>query len=136
MHTQTINNAYHMHDYLNSYIILCFAYLKSNRTPGNILLLNLAVADMMVALFITPRFIWSHFFIHPDGIAGTLLCKLLTSGNLTWVGGAASIFTMVAIAFERYYAVIYPHSKRGKLTYNKVKVCGANIKEKLLLVWT
>ena len=94
----------------------------SNRTPMNFLLLNLAVADIMVALFITPRFILSHFFKHPDGRTGTLFCKLLTGGNLTWTGGAASVFTLVAIAFERYYAVMYPYGNKGKLTFNKLKV--------------
>lgn len=88
----------------------------------NFLLLNLAVADMMVALFITPRFIFSHLFTHSDGITGTLLCKLVTGGNLTWTGGAASVFTLVVIAFERYYAVMYPYGNKGKLTYNKLKV--------------
>ena len=88
----------------------------------NFLLLNLAVADTMVALFIAPRFIFIHFFKHPDGDTGTWVCKLLTGGNLTWTGGAASVFTLVAIAFERYYAVMYPYGNKGKLTYNKLKV--------------
>ena len=96
--------------------------MLSNRTPINFLLLNLAVADMMVALFIAPRFILSHFFKHPDERKGTLFCKLLTGGNLTWTGGAASVFTLVAIAFERYYAVMYPYGNKGKLTFNKLKV--------------
>lgn len=94
----------------------------SNRTPMNVLLLNLAMADMMVALFVAPRFILIHLFKHPDGPTGTLFCKLLTGGNLTWTGGACSVFTLVAIAFERYYAVMYPYGNKGKLTYNKLKV--------------
>ena len=89
----------------------------------NYLLINLAVADMMVALFVAPRFLLSHSFTHPAGATGTLLCKLLTGGNLTWIGGAASVFTLVAIAFERYYAVMHPYRIRGKLTYGKLKVC-------------
>ena len=88
----------------------------------NFLLLNLTVADMMVALFIAPRFILIHSFKHPDGTTGTLFCKLLTGGNLTWTGGAASVFTLVVIAFERYYAVMYPYGNKGKLTFNKLKV--------------
>ena len=59
----------------------------------NYLLINLAVADMMVALFVAPRFLLSHLFTHPAGATGTLFCKLLTGGNLTWTGGAASVFT-------------------------------------------
>lgn len=88
----------------------------------NFLLLNLAVADMMVALFIAPRFILIHSFKLPDGETGTLFCKLLTGSNLTWTGGAASVFTLVVIAFERYYAVMYPYGNKGKLTFNKLKV--------------
>ena len=89
----------------------------------NYLLINLAVADIMVALFVAPRFLLSHLFRHPAGATGTLFCKLLTGGNLTWTGGAASVFTLVAIAFERYYAVMHPYCTRGKLTYGKLKVC-------------
>lgn len=50
------------------------------------------------------------------------LKRLLTGGNLTWTGGAASVFTLVAIAFERYYAVMYPYRNKGKLTFNKLKI--------------
>lgn len=88
----------------------------------NILLLNLAVADMMVGLFIAPRFIFIHLFKHPDGLASKVFCELLTGGNLAWYGGVTSVFTLVVIAFERYYAVMYPYGNRGKLTYNKLKV--------------
>ena len=85
----------------------------------NILLLNLAVADMLVAFFIGQRFVVVHLFEHPEGMSGTVLCK---SHNFTWVGGASSVFTLVAIAFERYYAVIYPYGNKGKLTFDKLKV--------------
>ncbi|CAH3037233.1 unnamed protein product, partial [Porites lobata] len=89
------------------------------RNPVNFLLLNLAVADMMFALFIGQRFVLVHLYPHPVGLSGSLLCK---SHNLTWVGGAASVFTLVAIAFERFYAVIYPYGNKGKVTYGKLKI--------------
>ena len=88
----------------------------------NYLLVNLAVADMMVATFISPQFILIHAFDHPGGITGTLLCKLLTGGNLMWTGATASAFSLVVIAFERYYSVKYPYGNKGKLTKEKVKV--------------
>ena len=96
------------------------------RNPVNFLLLNLAVADMMFALFIGQRFVLVHLYPHPVGLSGSLLCK---SHNLTWVGGAASVFTLVAIAFERFYAVIYPYGNKGKVTYGKLKVCWVIIPE-------
>lgn len=88
----------------------------------NYLLVNLALADIMVALFIAPQFILIHTFKHPDGITGTILCKVLTGGNLMWTGATASSFTLVIIAFERYYAVLHPYSNKGKLTTSKLKV--------------
>ena len=85
--------------------------------------MNLAVADMTVATFFVPQYIFIHTFTHPDGVTGTVFCRLLTGGNLAWVGGAASVFTLVVIAIERYYAVMYPHGNKGKLTNRKLKVC-------------
>lgn len=93
-----------------------------DRTPTNYLLVNLAVADIIVALFITPQFILIHSFKHPGGLIGTVLCKLLTGGTFMWLGATTSAFTMVVIAFERYYAVLHPHSIKGKMTNSKLKV--------------
>ena len=78
---------------------------------------------MTVATFFLPQYIFIHAFTHPDGVTGDAFCKLLTGGNLAWVGGAASVFTLVTIAIERYYAVMYPHGNKGKLTNRKLKVC-------------
>lgn len=77
----------------------------------------------MIATFHVPEYILSHSFTHPDGITGAVLCKLLTGGNLAWVGAASSVFTLVAISAERYYAVNYPHGIGGKITNRKLKVC-------------
>ena len=92
------------------------------RTPINYLLVNLAVADILYAAFIAPRVFFNITSIHPDGVTGTVLCKLLTDGNVAWIGGASSIVTFVAIAIERYYAVMYPHGNKWKLTKAKLKV--------------
>ena len=76
----------------------------------------------MVAVFFAPLHIFIHTFIHPDGVAGDVLCKILTGGTLGWLGGSSSAFTLVAVAVERYYAVNYPHGNKGKLTHGKLKV--------------
>ena len=89
----------------------------------NYLLVNLAVADLMVAMFFAPMHVFIHTFTHPDGVTGDMICTFLTGGAFGWVGGVSSSFTLAAIAIERYYAVIYPHGNKGKLTKNKLKVC-------------
>ena len=78
---------------------------------------------MMVATFFAPMHIFIHTFTHPDGVAGTMLCRLLTGGGFAWVGGAASVLTLVTISVERYYAVNYPRGNKAKLTNDKLKVC-------------
>lgn len=93
-----------------------------HRTPINCLLVNLAVADILYAAFIAPNTFVKLASIHPDGVTGTVLCKVLTGGNLAWVAGTSSVVTLVAIAAERYYAVIYPIGSIGKLTKCKLKV--------------
>ncbi|XP_067044320.1 QRFP-like peptide receptor [Acropora muricata] len=103
----------------NSLVCLVILLYRDMRTPNHLLLLNLAAADMMVALFIGQRFVVFHVVKRPTGLSGAILCK---SHSFTWVGGAASVFTLLAIAFERYYAVIFPHGNKGKLTFKKLKI--------------
>ena len=93
-----------------------------HRTPINYLLVNLAVADMLYATLITPDSLLGHTSIHPNGMGGTVLCKLMTGGSLAWVAGTSSIVSLIAIAAERHYAVVYPAGNIGKLTKRKLKV--------------
>lgn len=104
-------------------LLSCIVILtnRSMRTPMNYLILNLAVADIMVVSFVAPRFIFIHAFDHPDGIFGTLICKLFTGSNFSWLGGSASVYSLVAISVERYFAVVHPYGNRGKLTLKKLK---------------
>ena len=123
-------------------------FIFPRRTPFNYLVLNLAVADMTVAIFFTPKYIFFYAFTHPDGEAGNVLCKLLTGANIGWIAAVASVFSLAALAIERYYAVVYPHGNKGKLTKNRLKVslnlyvlvllkfCVRNFYFQILVVWT
>ena len=77
---------------------------------------------MMVATFFAPMHVFIHTFTHPDGFTGAMLCKFLKGGTFAWIGAASSVFTLIAISVERYYAVNYPYGNKGKLTNNKLKV--------------
>ena len=98
------------------------SFLHLLRVPINYLLVNLAIADIMFATFIAPQYILSQTFTHPGGFTGKVLCKLLTGGNFGWVGAASSVFTLVNISMERYYAVMYPLSNKGNLSECKLMV--------------
>ncbi|KAL9957377.1 hypothetical protein ACROYT_G039008 [Oculina patagonica] len=94
------------------------------RSLVNYLLVNLAAADILYAVFMAPNiFVVQFSFIqHPDGVIGQVLCKVVTGGSVAWVGGVTSIFTLLVIAIERYYAVVYPYGHQRKLTTRELKV--------------
>ena len=80
------------------------------------------MGDIIFAVFYIANIIPRNSFTLPEGLSGGILCVLLADAALTWLGGNASVFTLVAIAIERYYAVIFPHGNKGKLTMRKLKV--------------
>lgn len=104
----------------NTLVILVVLRNRSMKTPTNYLLINLASADMVVAIFIGIQFIATPTFTHPQGTVGSALCKIITGGTPGWVGAVASVFSLVAIAIERYWAVLHPHSQKIKLTKTKI----------------
>lgn len=104
----------------NTLVILAVVLNKPMRSPINFLLINLATADVIVALFIGIPFVIGPTYTHPEGKTGEILCKLFSGGNIGWAGALASVFSLVAIAIERYGAVLYPHSHKGKLTKPKI----------------
>lgn len=106
----------------NILVSLVILLNKTMQTPMNYLLVNLAVADMITVIFISPQYIFIHAFTHPTGVAGDFLCKFITGGNFSWIGGVASVFSLVAISFERYQAVTNPYSPDSKFSMSKVKI--------------
>ena len=39
-----------------------------------------------------------------------------------WVGGVVSVVSLIAIAFERYFAVLYPHDEKRRISKTKLKL--------------
>jgi len=76
----------------------------------------------MYPTFVTPQTFLKIIPTHPGGTIGTVLGKLLTGGSLAWTAGTSAVVTLVSIAAERYFAVIYPVGNVGKLTKRKLKV--------------
>lgn len=105
----------------NTLVILVVLTNKSMQTPVNYLLLNLAVGDILVAVFFGIQYIITPTVTHPTGLTGDLLCKLVTGGVPGWVGAVTSVFSLVAIAIERYSSVVFPHNQDRRLTKRKVK---------------
>lgn len=85
----------------NTMVILVILLNKSMKTPMNRLLLNLAVADVTVAIFTALQFVLGPFYQHPTGSTGVLLCKFITGGPMIWTAALVSICNLVAISYER-----------------------------------
>ena len=90
----------------NTLVILVIRLNKSMRTPMNMLLLNLAVADMVVAVFVAIQFVIGPTFQHPSGTTGLWLCKFVTGGTMTWSAAAVSVGNLVAISIERWIVYV------------------------------
>lgn len=103
--------------------LVCAVVLRNRvmRTPMNYLLVNLAAADMTVAVFIAARYIFTLIFAHPKERAGDVVCQLITGEAFVWVGALASAFSLVCIALERYLAIKFPYDDRKRVTTTKLK---------------
>ena len=106
----------------NTMVILVVSLHRRMRTPMNCLLANLALGDFFLGLFFIPLTLLNDLYVHPGGIAGDILCKTLTYGNMSYLAAVASVMTLLFIAWERYNAIIHPHSSRGRLSARKIRL--------------
>ena len=79
---------------------------RETRTLTSFLFVNMAIADLLIAVFQMP-FSMAHFYVSEfTGAVGNLFCRSVM--YLVNVSMTASIFSLVVMAFDRYFAVIHP----------------------------
>ena len=83
------------------------------RNVTSFLFVNMAVADLLIAVFQMPISLAIFYFHHIQ-----IPCKILFYS--TYVSTTASIFCLTVMAFDRYYAVVYPF--RGSIWFRKPKI--------------
>lgn len=96
----------------NTLVILVITCNKTMKTAINYVLVNLAIADILVAVFMGIKFVIGPTFAHPGGITGRYLCTFITGGTTAWTAAVASIYSLVAIAIEAYRAAFRPFHGR------------------------
>ena len=81
---------------------------KTMRKPINFLIVNMAISDLLLPIFVIPHDIQSLYIDSwlIGGPLGQVLCKLVYF--LTDVSTAVSIQSLVLIAVDRFGAVVYP----------------------------
>ncbi|XP_062845222.1 melatonin receptor type 1C [Trichomycterus rosablanca] len=82
----------------NALVILSVFRNKKLRNAGNIFVVSLSVADLVVALYPYPLALLAIF--HDGWILGTVQCQL--SGFVLGLGVIGSVFNITAIALNRY----------------------------------
>ncbi|XP_070540316.1 rhodopsin, GQ-coupled-like isoform X2 [Ptychodera flava] len=88
----------------NGLVIYVFTKTKYLRTPGNMLIVNLAISDWLMSITNFPPMIASSF--NQYWLFGKLGCELY--GFAGGLSGLMSIYTMTAIAYDRYYVICKP----------------------------
>ncbi|KAJ7392974.1 Galanin receptor type 1 [Desmophyllum pertusum] len=99
----------------NTFLIAVFVRIKE---PIMLPIANMAVSDLLVAIFLIPRLIardviGSNAFL-VQGNGGLFLCKMCTF--LSDISLSVSTLSLVLIAVERFLAVVYP------MVYKKITV--------------
>ena len=90
------------------FILLIYSRKLRNSSHG-VLIWNLALVDFLTGIFviITPEHIIREAYIHPPpGLGGQIFCKIIGSEIFTFCFGFTSMYTLVALAVERRFAVV------------------------------
>ena len=101
----------------NGIVIIVISSVQNVRTPTSIFLLNLCVADIMIASLYIP-FITVDFYVIGHWVFGDFMCKLVSFAY--YLATYFSILVLTAISVERYISVCL--SRRMRLTAKKAFV--------------
>ncbi|XP_031366830.1 rhodopsin-like [Apis dorsata] len=86
----------------NGVVVYIFIMTPSLRTPSNLLIVNLAFSDFIMMGFMCPPMVICCFY--ETWVLGSLMCDIYAMvGSLC---GCASIWTMTAIALDRYNVIV------------------------------
>ncbi|XP_030758725.1 trissin receptor-like [Sitophilus oryzae] len=106
----------------NLLVILVVTMSRRLRSITNFFLANLAVADFCVAIFCVYQNLL--IYIVENWVLGDFLCKMYMF--IQSLSSTASIFILVVICTERYFAILYPITCKQILTSIRLKliICG------------
>ncbi|EFA04697.1 trissin receptor [Tribolium castaneum] len=102
----------------NLLVILVVTLSRRLRSITNFFLANLAVADFCVAVFCVYQNLFIYFV--DSWMLGEFLCKMYMF--IQSLSNTASIFILVIICIERYFAIIYPITCKQILTPRRLRL--------------
>ncbi|CAF96662.1 unnamed protein product, partial [Tetraodon nigroviridis] len=108
----------------NFLVIYAFCRSRSLRTPANIFIINLAVADLLMCVTQTPIFFTTS--MHKRWIFGEKGCELYAFCGALF--GICSMITLTVIAIDRYFVITRPLTSIGVLSRKRAFII-------LMTVW-
>ncbi|RDD42808.1 Somatostatin receptor type 4 [Trichoplax sp. H2] len=107
-------------------VILTIKNGKMLKSGLNLLILSMAIMDTMtgIVMFIVPSFaIPASDYIYPTGnVTGMLFCRIIATQYIFFFFGFGSVFTITAIAIERWVAIARPYTYRKIITLKRTKI--------------
>ncbi|XP_041957508.1 neuropeptide FF receptor 1 like 2 [Alosa sapidissima] len=100
--------------------LVCLIVLKNRRmrTVTNLFILNLAVSDLLVGIFCIPTTLVDNLIT--GWPFSNTVCKM--SGLVQGMSVSASVFTLVAIAVDRFRCIVYPFQPKLTLLVAKATI--------------
>uniref|UniRef100_A0A4W6EP88 Neuropeptide FF receptor 1 n=1 Tax=Lates calcarifer TaxID=8187 RepID=A0A4W6EP88_LATCA len=101
-------------------ILVCLIVLENRRmrTVTNLFILNLAISDLLVGIFCIPTTLVDNLIT--GWPFSNTVCKM--SGFVQGVSVSASVFTLVAIAVERFRCIVYPLQPKPTILVAKAAI--------------
>ncbi|XP_066568653.1 neuropeptide FF receptor 1 like 1 [Amia ocellicauda] len=90
--------------------LVCFVVLRNRRmrTVTNLFILNLAISDLLVGIFCVPTTLVDNLIT--GWPFSQFMCTM--SGLIQGMSVSASVFTLVAIAVDRFLCIVYPFRQK------------------------
>lgn len=105
----------------NSLVIAIVCKTRSMFTPTNILLANVAAADIVSLLWCPIPLVIGLSGIHVYGKTAEYICKFFTGYSVTCVTVSVTYLSLVVLALERFHAIVKPFNSTLTLTYNRMR---------------
>uniref|UniRef100_A0A3B4E621 Neuropeptide FF receptor 1 n=2 Tax=Pygocentrus nattereri TaxID=42514 RepID=A0A3B4E621_PYGNA len=100
--------------------VVCLIVLRNRRmwTVTNVFILNLSISDLLVGIFCIPTTLVDNLIT--GWPFSNMICKL--SGLVQGMSVCASVFTLVAIAVDRFRCIVYPFKPKLTLFVAKATI--------------
>lgn len=92
----------------NALVITIVRKTPSMHTTTNLLLMNLAVADLLTLLLCPGMYDFVINRLNINSTFGSIICKLFAGNAIVCITFDASVLTLCVIAVERYIAIVKP----------------------------